>query len=204
MPERMEFVFFSIFLACYMYVVYSQASIRAWVFLVLGVVCANLALYYKETAFAMLGVFGFVHFVLDYKNSSKITKTFDVALVLSSVVWLVVYALVVLAQKQGSGSYGDTPYNQVIVMIKVVFNYILQEPFLFVALPCFVLYRIYQVFVKKSPFVPLLDSALVAALVLCAEYVALKIGDIHYLLPAYIFGLVGLVGMGVYHWGHAL
>lgn len=200
-PERMEFVFFSIFLACYMYVVYSQASIRAWVFLVLGVVCANLALYYKETAFAMLGVFGFVHFVLDYKNSSKITKTFDVALVLSSVVWLVVYALVVLAQKQGSGSYGDTPYNQVIVMIKVVFNYILQEPFLFVALPCFVLYRIYQVFVKKSPFVPLLDSALVAALVLCAEYVALKIGDIHYLLPAYIFGLVGLVGMGVYHWG---
>lgn len=120
MPERMEFVFFSIFLACYMYVVYSQASIRAWVFLVLGVVCANLALYYKETAFAMLGVFGFVHFVLDYKNSSKITKTFDVALVLSSVVWLVVYALVVLAQKQGSGSYGDTPYNQVIVMIKVV------------------------------------------------------------------------------------
>lgn len=149
----------------------------------------------------MLGVFGFVHFVLDYKNSSKITKTFDVALVLSSVVWLVVYALVVLAQKQGSGSYGDTPYNQVIVMIKVVFNYILQEPFLFVALPCFVLYRIYQVFVKKSPFVPLLDSALVAALVLCAEYVALKIGDIHYLLPAYIFGLVGLVGMGVYHWG---
>ena len=69
------------------------------------------------------------------------------------------------------------------------------------ALPYFVLYRIYQVFVKKSPFVPLLDSALVAALVLCAEYVALKIGDIHYLLPAYIFGLVGLVGMGVYHWG---
>lgn len=199
-PERMEFVFCSLFLASYMYVVYARMSARAWIFLALGVVCANLALYYKETAFAMLGAFGFAHFVLDYKNSSKITKIFDIALVLSSAVWLLVYAVVVLAQKQGSGSYGDTPYNQLIVMTKVVFNYILQEPFLFVAIPCFVLYRIYQVFVKKSPFLPLLDSALIAALVLCAEYIALKIGDIHYPLPAYVFGLIGLVGIGMYYW----
>ena len=199
-PERMEFVFLSLFLACYMYVVYARVSARAWIFLAFGVMCANFALYYKETAFAMLGAFGFVHFVLDYKNSSKATKAFDIALVLSSVVWLLVYALVVLAQKQGGGSYGDTPYNQLIVMAKVVFNYILQEPFLFVAIPCFMLYRIYQVFVKKYPFMPLLDSALIAALVLCAEYIVLKIGDVHYPLPAYVFGLIGLVGMGVYYW----
>lgn len=202
-PERMEFVFLSLFLACYMYVVFARVRLKTWAFLVLGVVCANVALYYKETAFAMLGVFGFIHFVLDYKHSSKATKVFDVALVLSSAVWLLVYVIVVLAQKQGVGSYGDTPYNQMLVMAKVVFNYILQEPFLFVALPLFVLFRIYQVCGNKSPFLPLVDSALIAALVLCAEYVVLKMGDIHYLLPAYVFALVGIVGMGVY-WRHRI
>lgn len=199
-PERMEFVFFSLFLACYMHVVYTHANVKSWIMLALGVVCANFALYYKETAFVMLGAFGFMHFILGYKQSLRIHKVFDIALVASSVVWLLVYIIVVVAHKHTTGSYGDTPYNQLLVMTKVIFTYVLQEPFLFVAVPLFVLYRIFMVLSKKSSCIPLLDASLVAALVLCAEYIVLKIGDIHYPLPAYIFGLVGLVGMGVYYW----
>lgn len=199
-PERMEFVFFSLFLACYMYVVYAHTNIKSWIVLVLGVVCANFALYYKETAFVMLGIFGFVHCILSYKQSLRIHKVFDIAIVISSVVWLLVYVIVVVTHKHTAGSYGDTPYNQLFVMAKVVFTYILQEPFLFVAVPLFVLCRIFMVLSKKSPYIPLLDASLVGALALCVEYIVLKIGDTHYPLPAYIFGLVGLMGMGMYYW----
>lgn len=199
-PERMEFVFFSLFLACYMHVVSTHANVKSWIILILGMACANFALYYKETAFVMLGAFGFMHFILSYKQSLRIHKVFDIALVASSVAWLLVYIIVVVVHKHTTGSYGDTPYNQLLVMTKVIFTYMLQEPFLFVAVPLFVLYRIFMVVFKKSPYIPLLDASLVAALVLCAEYIVLKIGDMHYPLPAYIFGLVGLVGMGVYYW----
>lgn len=148
----------------------------------------------------MLGAFGFMHFILSYKQSLRIHKVFDIVLVASSVVWLLVYIIVVAVHKHTTGSYGDTPYNQILVMTKVIFTYVLQEPFLFVAVPLFVVYRIFMVLSKKSSYIPLLDASLVAALVLCAEYIVLKIGDMHYPLPAYIFGLVGLVGMGVYYW----
>ena len=75
-----------------------------------------------------------------------------------------------------------------------MFSYALNEPFLLLVLPCFFVYRIYSVFLKKQPFNALLDSSLCAALVLVVEYLVLRLGDVHYVLIAYVFGLIALGG----------
>ncbi|MGI0406323.1 hypothetical protein ACRE1U_03305 [Helicobacter himalayensis] len=193
-PERMEFVFFSIFLASYAFVLKNPHKQSASFALVLGVLSATIALYYKETGFAMLFVFAFLHFVLSFKYSHFRVKILDIALMLTSIIWVLVYVFVVVLQKEGSGAYGDTPYNQLIVLLKIAFSYSLNEPFLLLVLPCLFVYRIYDVFIKKQPFNALLDSSLCAALVLVAEYLVLRIGDVHYVLIAYIFGLIALGG----------
>ncbi|OBV29211.1 hypothetical protein BKN38_04135 [Helicobacter sp. CLO-3] len=193
-PERMEFVFFSIFLACYAFVLKNHHKKSAYFVLLLGIASATIALYYKETGFAMLFAFAFLHFALSFKYSNLKVKIFDIALMLTSIIWVLVYIFVVVLQKTSSGSYGDTPYNQLIVLAKVIFSYALSEPFLLIVLPCFFIYRTYSVFIKKQPFNALLDSSLCAALVLIAEYLALKIGDIHYILIGYVFGLIALGG----------
>ena len=192
-PERMEFVFLALFLACYAYVLSHNKGKVCTFMLMFGVVFANIALYYKETAFAMILTFGFVHLILGFKNLAFRVRIFDVALILSALVWVVVYVIVILLQKESSGFYGDSPYNQMIVIAKVLLNYILNEPFLFIGIPLLLGFRIYKVFVRKEKILPLLDSSLVACFTLLAEYVVLKINDIHYPLPAYIFGIVGII-----------
>ncbi|SQB97328.1 Uncharacterised protein [Helicobacter fennelliae] len=207
-PERMEFVFLSLFLASYAYVYKSTTnatpnattspisnSTFVWLALLFGLVFANLSLYYKETAFAMLLAFGGVGFILGFKQSklsSLPLKFFHFLLILSSVIWLVVYYFAVVIHQ--SSRYGETPYNQLIVFAKVAFNYMLNEPFLFIALPCLFLYRIYACTIKKQQPIFLLDASIIASLVLICEYLVLRIGDTHYPLPAYIFGCIGIGG----------
>ncbi len=195
-PERMEFVFLALFVASFVYMLAHQNSNNAKTYIAFGVglMCANMALYYKETAFAMIGAFGFFHLVFGFRGLSKKIKVFDIALMISSAVWILVYYVVVIATKTTSSSYGDTPYNQLIVFAKVVFGYCLNEPFLFIGLPLLCVIRIYDVVCKKGRIYPLYDSCLITALVLMAEYLVLRLGDVHYVLPAYIFGIVALAG----------
>ncbi|MCI7484443.1 MAG: hypothetical protein MSA68_00590 [Helicobacter sp.] len=189
-PERMEFVFFSLFLGSYAFVLKHPFSYKAYIAIICGVISANLALYYKETGFAMLMTFGIMHLLFGFKISSTKTKIFDTLLVLSSIIWVIVYISVVVLEKNSTTSYGDTPYNQLIVVCKITFNYILNEPFLFIALPLALIYRISLI--HKSKFHPLFDSSLLSALVLMGEYLVLRIGDVHYVLIAYVFGLIAL------------
>lgn len=192
-PERMEFVFLSVFLACYAFVLRGRgARFTLFALLVLGVACANVALYYKETAFAMLGVFGFVHLALAWRTAPLRVKLFDFLLVLGSAVWLVVYALVVLAHKSGSARYGETPYNQLLVLAKTAFAMVCNEPFLCVLLFALLGYRIYKFLRCKSSSSPLLDASVCAGAVLLLEYIVLRLSSPHYQLPAYIFGLVAI------------
>ena len=197
-PERMEFVFLSIFLMCYAYVLKHKQAIFA---LICGIISANIALYYKETAFAMIGAFAFVMLVCGYRNFSVQIRIFNLVLLLSSIVWLVVYYYVVLLNKQGDGFYGETPYNALLMIGKTLFSGFLNEPFLYGVVFVGLLHRIYMVFVKKSAFNPLLDSSVVASAILLLEYIVLRLGSLHYPLPAYIFALV-VIGyfLGKWRW----
>lgn len=191
-PERMEFVFLSIFMACYAYVLHAQdkAKYKLVFTLFVGVLCANFALYYKETAFAMLGSFAFIHLVFAWRTSNTPLKLFDFLLVLISALWLVVYTFVVLIHKQGGGFYGDTPYNKFLVVAKTAFSMACSEPFLFFLIFGALAYRIYALCVRKQRVNALLDACICASAVLMLEYLALRLMNFHYQLPAYIFGLV--------------
>lgn len=196
-PERMEFVFLSIFLMCYAYVLgHKQAAFA----LVCGVISVNIALYYKETAFAMIGAFAFVMLVCGRKNFSTQLRLFNVLLLLSAIIWFVVYYFVVIANKQSDGRYGETPYNALLMVGKVFFTGLMNEPFLYGIIFVALIYRIYVVFVKKAAFNPLLDACIVASSVLLLEYIVLRLSSLHYPLPAYLFGLV-VMGYCFIRWG---
>lgn len=187
-PEKFESIFFGIFICFYILFLRKPKILYA----IIALVCGSVALYYKEVAFIMLGGFAFFHFIFSFKNSRLGVKVLDIALMLSSFIWLVCYYIFVLSVKSTSGSYGDTPYNKLIVFAKNVLNYALSEPFLVLGLGSILLYRIYLVCFKKDSIKPFLDSALIASSLHMLAYFALNIYSFHYPLPAYIFALFPL------------
>ena len=201
-PERMEFVFLSLFLMSYAFVLESKNTRTSSLMLLVGLICANVSLYYKETTFAMIIAFAFVHLFCVYFSHTKCKihiKLFDMGLILSTIVWFVVYVFVVLLQKQDSGFYGDTPYSALLTFAKSLFTYLCNEPFLCGIIFSALIYRIYAVLIKKQPFIPLLDASIWGSAILLLEYAILRIVSYHYVLPAYIFGLV-VIGAGFLLW----
>ena len=159
-------------------------------------------MYYKESAFAFLCAFGFIHLCCMHKGkkSCKIqTKIFDYGLIVGAIIWFAVYMVVVLIQKGESGFYGKSPYNALLVFAKALFTNICSEPFLYGITFGGFLYRIYAVLLKKSPLNPLFDASIWGSAILLLEYAILRIVSYHYVLPAYIFGLV-VIGAGFLLW----
>lgn len=187
-PEKFESIFFAIFIFSYIYFLRKDSKIAMFI----SLISATIALYYKEPAFIMLGAFAFFHFIFAFKTSNVYQKILDILLCASAFAWIVVYYLVVITNKSTSGNYGDTPYNPFIVFAKILLNYTLTEPFLFIGVFALIGYRIYLVFYKKKHINALLDALLLGAMLHCLAYLVLKIYSFHYPLPAYIFVLLPL------------
>ena len=133
-----------------------------------------------------------------YALPNRKLVVFDVLLLCACVVWVLAYYIFVIAQKTTSGRYGDTLHNPLIVFVKNLFTYIMNEPFLFVLVPLLFFYRVfvvvrtYKVSPKSVLFIPILDSSLCACMAFIGAYLVLNISSAHYPLPGYIFGLVAL------------
>lgn len=205
-PERMEFVFLSIMLASYAFVANNRGALSVIV-LIIGALSAMIACFYKETCFILIGGFAFMHLLLTFTNKryanhyalpNRKLVVFDVLLLCACVVWVLAYYIFVIAQKTTSGRYGDTLHNPLIVFVKNLFTYIMNEPFLFVLVPLLFFYRVfvvvrtYKVSPKSVLFIPILDSSLCACMAFIGAYLVLNISSAHYPLPGYIFGLVAL------------
>lgn len=202
-PERMEFVFLSLFLMCYAYVLSKPRGFWSYFALVCGIVCANISMYYKETTFAFLCAFGFVHLVGAYISKAPCKweiKIFDCALVLGAMAWFVLYVCLILLPKTSQGFYGESYYGAALVFAKAIFTNMCSEPFLYGATFGALVYRIYALLFKKQPFNALLDASIVGCGVLLLEYAILKIVSYHYLLPAYIFGCIVLGACVLLYW----
>ena len=206
-PERMEFLLLSLFLACYAFVLKAdfknQSPFLARIVLTLGLALANMALYYKETAFAFLASFGLCHLLLRAVFGLRLArlKIFDLGLVISSLVWLGIYFLVVVINKQSEGKYGgEYIYQSTKIASRIFFSFwkmILNEPFLILSLLAS-LVLVVVVLVKRRPGWPLLVALSLACLVFVAEYIVIGIFPAnHYLLPCYIFGLP-LLALAIY------
>lgn len=191
-PEKLEFTLFAIFL--FAFIKFNKNN--SILYFIIAIVTANIALYFKEVAFIMLFAFAFFHLIFSIftnkNNFNKKSALLDSILILSAIIWVIIYFIFVISKKTTSGKYGDTPYNQLLVFAKIFVDYILSEPFLFVGIFGILIFRIYVIFCKKEKVNPLLDASLIASALHSLAYIKLNIFNFHYPLPAYIFGLLPL------------
>lgn len=186
-PERSELLFFIAFL--FFFLKYQKE--QKIVYLLVGLLSANIALYYKEPAFLMLGSFAFFHLVFGWKELNIKQKIFDFLLIISAFIFIVIYFFVVHVHK-GDTLYGASTINPLLVFVKNIFNYTLSDPLVvFIMLPL-VLWRIYAI-IKSKKVNCLYDAMLFSSAIYVLVFLKLNMFAHHYLLPAYAFGLVAIV-----------
>ena len=185
-PERSELFYFVIFL--YFFLKYQKE--QKIFYLLVGLTSANIALYYKEPAFLMLGSFAFFHLIFGWKEINFKQKIFDFLLMISSFIFILVYFFVVYLNK-GETLYGTTTLNQFLQMAKNIFNMALSDPLIIFILLPLVLYRLYQIIkIRKIDY--LFDSMLFSSAIYVLVYIKLNMFAHHYLLPSYAFGLIAI------------
>lgn len=184
MNERNVLFFSIIFILLYINYLNKKEKIDIF----LGLVLANIIIYYKETAFILIGAFAFFHLILAFKKSSFAGKLYDFLLMLSSGIYLLIYGILVLPYG-GVFTHGKTD-RPLMPLIKGILNEtFVSDPFImFIVLP-FTLYRAYLIIRKKSKPEPLYDSLLVAGSFYVFSYFILNLSTVYYFLPVYAFAL---------------
>lgn len=160
--------------------------------LVLALISANLAMYYKETVFALVAVFAATHLLLSWKTIKYRMKLLDVLLLASAAAYVGVYLTYVFPHR-GITLYNYSAYDPLLVFTKNLLNYSLfSDPIPMLLAPLAVM-RLYQVFVQKREPHPFLDSLIAAGVTFIAAYLVLNIYTPYYLLPCYLCALPPLL-----------
>jgi hypothetical protein len=154
---------------------------------IVGFVSANIALYYKEPVFLLIGGLGFFHLVFGWRNLNIKQKVFDVSLLFSALVFVLFYLFVVYF-KRGGVLYGEFDINPLIAFIKNAFNYTLNDPFIILLLFPLYFYRIY-LFIKRRELHYVFDSLLLVSVIYSLVFFLLNMFTYYYLLPVYAFAI---------------
>ena len=186
-PERNSVFFFLIFLYFYIKFQNNQKNL----FLIIGLLSANFALYYKEPGFIMLGTFSFLHLIFGWKKLTIKQKLFDVLLLFSSVIFILLYYFIVYINR-GDVLYGQNGKQSIFFFLAILISFLLNNPLLFLNLVLFI-WRIFNIVKKIIKFNVLYDSMSFTAIIYCFVYFKLKIFSPYYLLPAYVFALPALL-----------
>lgn len=189
-PERMEFVFLSLFFYSYM-VLYTHSSKKTLFYSCVCVFSSLIIMFYKETAFILLGSYAFFNLVFCRISKKKIFKI-DFFILLNCLIWIVCYVFFVVLQKNGGGMYSDTPYNRFFIFLKDLVNYCLNDPIVVFGTVVFVFIRFYSVVFRQSKILPLYDAMMYSSMLFVLTYAYLGLSNLHYLLPSYIFAIVSI------------
>jgi len=164
-------------------------------YIVLGVLSANTALYYRENAFIALSVFVFFHLVLTWKKSGIKLKIFDGLIMISSFIYLLLYYLIIYRHLAPNAAiYTHTSFNTLLVLIKAILNYgFFSDPIVILVLLPFTAWRFYSFLRKKITLHPIYDSMLLAGSAYAMSYLALRAYGPNYMLPVYVFALPPLI-----------
>lgn len=180
------------FLAAFLYFYLNQIKNKKIAYLILGLISANLAIYYKETAFIAIGIFAFFHFIFSFNAENLKTKIFDGLLIFSSSVYLIFYYFYAYISR-GANIYGSAAFNW-ISFIKNILNYALfSDPILILILLPLTLWRLFKIIFRNERIEPIIDSLLISASVYIAAFFVLNMYGPYYLLPAYILALPALI-----------
>ncbi|WP_066388597.1 hypothetical protein [Helicobacter himalayensis] len=234
-PERLEVFFVCAFLLSS----FAYQRTQHIKFAFIGLVSANVCIYLKETAFLLIGGFSFFYLLIYllqaqtnntlesfieenqagwYKRLAKRIRACDKKILtyhslvcLSAMMFLVVYAVLVMPQierfyERGS-NFTWTFSQQLALTIRGLGNFVLNDSLITILVPALIFVRILQVvFYKKlhcfnngdkssrwNLLNPFWDSCLVASALCVVGYIKLGIFESYYLLPAYFMGIGGVI-----------
>lgn len=154
---------------------------------------ANICIYYKETAFLMVGGFAFASIALTWRTSSIRDKILAWGLLVSSAMYLVLYKLLILPKTDLAFFSFHQNSERLVAIIKNLFNFTtFSDPLLFFGLLPLVLYRLYQILLKKESSHELYDPLLFGSACFVGGYLLLGFYGPYYVVPAYAFAIPGI------------
>lgn len=163
------------------------------VYFILALLCANVAIYYKEPVFIAVATFAAGHLLLSWKTSNGKTRLLDGLLIGSAALYIGIY-LVMVWPNRGPSMYlpaaVDNDIVAVLAVLKNVSNYALfSDPIPVLVLLPLLLWRLFRVFGGKDQAHPVLDPMAAAGVAYAGVFFALNMYQPYYLLPAYLFAL---------------
>ena len=181
--DRGVFLFCGIFI--YSYIRFCET--QRIVYWLITLVAANIAIYYKEPAFAIILAFSLSNLALDFRRESKKQRMVNLMLAGSAMLYLAIYFLHIAPGVKTPFSASAAPVS---VFVKNLFNYaFFSDPLVLLGLFPLLLFRLWQVFVRKEQSIPTFDSMLVAAVGYASVFLVLNIYAPYYMLPAYMLGI---------------
>lgn len=187
-PERNVFFFLVLFLNFFL----KYQKQQKFLYLLISLISANIALYYKEPVFLMLGSFAFLHLIFGWKELNLKQKFLDCLLMTSSFIFIILYFLIVFINK-GETLYGETNVPWIIAFAKNIFNYIMSDPMIIFILLTIIFWRLYNLILNREKTHILFDSLLFSSSLYIFVFFKLKIFSYHYLLPVYAFGIIAML-----------
>ena len=182
--ERNVIFLMAVFLLCFM--AYQREQKAAY--LLLGLVSANLALYYKEPVFLMLTVFAGTHLLIVWRTAGKRVKFYDLLLLLSALAFIVAYTVLIVPYL-GKTLYGDTQSPPLLVFAKILYSYTANDPAIILLLTPLTVWRAYRIVFRRAPAHPVFDPMLAAGTGYLLVFLKLNMYSTNYMLPAYVFAL---------------
>lgn len=182
-PERDEFLFLGLFFLCYLLFQKRQT----YELYLAGCIFAVIALFYKETAFLIVGGIGFFHMALGRETINRRQKYFDVFSIVASVLWLLIYCFVIYMHR-GAHLYGARPKDSfVLSFLKTVVAFFLIDPVIAVCGTALVSVRIWQIAVQRKLIDLMPDSILFSSYLFFVAYLLLHQHADYHMLPLYVF-----------------
>jgi hypothetical protein len=178
--ERSEFIFLGLFLLYFIKLHTSQKNMY-WV---PCIIAASAALLCKETVFILVGGIGFFHLCLDREGTVK-SRSLDAGLMVLSCIWLTVYYELVYRHR-GPNLYSAKSSRPLDAFLHTLTSNALHDPWLILCLFVLLAARLNRV-IRTREVEPLLDSVLLSCFFFYLAYLVLRMSNIYYLLPLYVF-----------------
>ncbi len=178
--ERSEFVLLGLFLLCFIKLHETQKN----VFFAPCLIASIGALFCKETIFILVGGIGIFHLCLN-RGSTTRSRFLDTGLITLSCLWLAIYYQLVYRHR-GTNLYTAKNTHLLDALLHTLASNILHDAWLILCLLILLGARLNQV-IRTHKVEPVLDSILLSCFFFYFAYLVLRMSNIYYLLPLYIF-----------------
>lgn len=185
-PERLQVFFLALFVVSSIKYYRHNSTSSA----IIGLISANVALYYKEPTFLIIGSFALL-MLLDSIKHKRNSCWYYAALLFSVFVFLILYFTLIIPHIEKAYTRWTflSVYEEMLHIFKGLFSFIITDSFLLLLLPALLLYRIFSFVFKKDRKHIFWDSLLLGGFLYLCAFIKLHLFDTYYLIPIYFITL---------------